>query len=335
MKLKALLRKYVTNNIWYKALAILFAFLLWLVILNTTDPDQTKTFTNIPVQILNEDKILDGTHVYTIASGDTTSVIVTGKKSILTELRSSDFNVTADFGELSITNAVPIKAELTGNMARYSSSLTVSTRDTSMIINLEDVASKQVNVELAYIGREPEDIVIDEANIAPKKITISAAESIVEAADKAVITANYADIDDGVTLTLTPEVRDENGKPVSQLGAIHLEDEEIEVEFKVSRVKDVPIVMNITGTPAEGYVFDGLELSQDTITVKGPKETLRFLRALMIPKEMVNLNGVSEDFEVEIDVSKFLPESITVFGESPTFTATVKIVSAEEAAGQE
>ena len=335
MKFKALLRKYVTNNIGYKVMAILFAFLLWLVILNSTDPEQTKTITNIPVQILNEDRILDGTHVYTIASGETTNIIVTGKKSIITELRASDFNVTADFNELSITNAVPIKAELTGTMARYSGSVNVSTRDTSMLINLEDMDSKQVNVELSYAGREPEDMVIEEANIAPKKITISAAESIVEAADKAVVTANYADIDDGVTLTLTPDVKDVNGRPVSQMGDVHLDETAIEVEFKVSRVKDVPIIINVTGTPAEGYVFDGLELSQDTISVKGPQQTLKFLRTLMLPKELININGASEDFDVEIDVSEYLPETLSVFGESPTFTATVKIVSAEEAAGQE
>ena len=331
MKFRQLLRKYVTNNIGYKVLAVIFAFLLWMVILNTTDPEQTKTISNIPVQILNEDKVLDGTHVYTIASGETTSVTVTGNKSIISEIRASDLSVSADFGELSITNAVPIKVELTGPMSRYSSQVTLNTRDTSMIINLEDLASKQVNVEIAYTGRELDDMVIDEANISPKKITITAAESIVEAAARAVVTANYNDIDDGVVLTLTPDVRDENGRPVSQMGDVHLDETEIDVEFKVSRTKDVPIVISVLGKPAEGYAFDGVELSQDTILVKGSKNDLRFLRSLFIPRELVNINGASEDFDVEIDVTPYLPEGITVFGESPTFTVTVKIVSIEDA----
>ena len=83
MKLRRILRKYIINNIGYKILAVVFSFLLWLVILNITDPEYTRTISNIPVQVVNENLVLDGDHVYTISSGDVTSIILTGKRSII------------------------------------------------------------------------------------------------------------------------------------------------------------------------------------------------------------------------------------------------------------
>ena len=144
MNLRKISRKYIFHNFGYKILAVIFAFVLWLVVLNITDPETTRTFSNIPIQILNEDKVLDGTHVYTISSGEYTSVSVTGKRSIITALSLSDFQATADFSELSITNAVPIKVELKGDKQRYSGQLTYYTKDTSMLINLENMTSKQI-----------------------------------------------------------------------------------------------------------------------------------------------------------------------------------------------
>ena len=48
-KIKAFLKKWIVNNIGFKILAVVFAFVLWLVILNTTDQETTRTITSIPV----------------------------------------------------------------------------------------------------------------------------------------------------------------------------------------------------------------------------------------------------------------------------------------------
>ncbi|MBR6349043.1 MAG: hypothetical protein IKR67_00695, partial [Lachnospiraceae bacterium] len=83
MKFKEILQKWVINNIGYKVLALVFAFVLWLVIVNLTDPTVSLTISNIDVEILNEDAVADGSHVYTIESGKVISVTVSGKRSIV------------------------------------------------------------------------------------------------------------------------------------------------------------------------------------------------------------------------------------------------------------
>ena len=43
--------KKLKNNFSLKLLAFLFAFMLWLIVVNIDDPVMTKTFTNIPVTV--------------------------------------------------------------------------------------------------------------------------------------------------------------------------------------------------------------------------------------------------------------------------------------------
>ena len=42
------------KNLWLKLLALVVAFIVWLVIINITDPTISRQFTDIPVDILNE-----------------------------------------------------------------------------------------------------------------------------------------------------------------------------------------------------------------------------------------------------------------------------------------
>lgn len=329
MRFRRILRKYIINNIGYKILAIVFSFFLWLVILNNTDPEKTRTISNIPVQIINEDLVLDGEHVLTISSGEVTSVILTGKRSIISSLTADDFSVTADFEELSITNAVPIKVALKGDKARYSNQISMTTRDSSMIISLEEMASKQIPVELEYKGEPLDSVLIEEANLYPKKLTINAPQSITDSAERAVVTVNYAEVSDDTILYLTPSVRDVNDNPIKDSPDISLDESQIIVEFKTSAKKNVPLSVRYSGKPAEGYVASDPELSQDFMAVKGPKEDIDALETIEIPAELLDISGATEDVVEEIDVTPYLPENITVYGESPTMTVTIHISPAD------
>jgi len=329
MKFQKILRKYIINNIGYKILAVVFSFLLWLVILNITDPEYTRTLSNIPVQIKNEYLVLDGTHVYTVASGDITNVIVTGKRSIISTLVSSDFVVTADFEELSITNAVPIRVELRSSKARYASQISMTTRDTNMIINLEEMTSAQIPVTLEYVGTGPDNIVIDEANLHPKKVTIDAPQSITESAAAAVVYADLSQIVSDTEMNLTPQILDAAGAPVKINDNTSLDVTEIVAQFRTSVKKNVPITVNMLGIPAPGYAVSGLELSQDTITIKGPADVIAGLENIELPPELLDVTGASDDIEIELDITPYLPEQVVVYGESPTLMVSARIVDEE------
>ena len=51
------MKKMLTNNISLKLLAVLFAIIFWLIVVNIDDPDVTRTFHGIPVTVLDEEVI--------------------------------------------------------------------------------------------------------------------------------------------------------------------------------------------------------------------------------------------------------------------------------------
>ena len=96
------------RNIGMKILSVGIAFLIWLLVTNTNDPVITKHFSDVKVQVENENALTDSGYAYKILEGDIVSFSVKGKKSILNNLSIDDFNVVADFSKLSLTDAIPI-----------------------------------------------------------------------------------------------------------------------------------------------------------------------------------------------------------------------------------
>ena len=274
MKFKQLFQKWVLNNLKYKIMAVVFAFVLWLVIVNIQDPEKNRTIYNIPVTIENADALADVDRVYSVASGDTVTVVVTGKKSIVDNLSASDFYASANFEELSVTNAVPIKVALTGSKAVYANDVTITPQTTSMILTLDDIVSKSIPVEIKYVGTLPEDEVIDSEVVDPEEIIITAPKQTLETILKIEATVNVDDIYDGAKLRATPIVQDYAGNTVEMEGDISSNCSEVTVEFGVSKLKKIELRVASSGVPAKGYEVENVTTSFDTIVVKGSEEAL-------------------------------------------------------------
>ena len=102
----------IMKNLWLKLLALVVAFIVWLVIINITDPTISRQFTDIPVDILNENVITSANQVYEVESGKTVDVTVKGKRSFIEELAEEDFYASADLSKLSTVNTAGIQVKL-------------------------------------------------------------------------------------------------------------------------------------------------------------------------------------------------------------------------------
>ena len=80
--------KTLVNNLGFKILAVVLAFILWLVVYNIDDPKKSKTFTtNVTVE--NASAVTDMNKCYEVLDGtNTVTFTVTGKRSELEKLKS-------------------------------------------------------------------------------------------------------------------------------------------------------------------------------------------------------------------------------------------------------
>ncbi len=334
-KVKTFLQKWIVNNLGYKILAVVIAFVLWLVITNTIDPVTSRTVSNIPVEILNEESVLDGTHVYTIMSGKNATVVVSGNRSIVGSLKASDFVATADFSELSITNAVPIKVELTGEKARYASSVTISLKTNSMVISLENMAEKGLDVEVQFTGQAPEDILIEDAAASPARVTLHAPESIIDTAERAVVLVNYSEVTGDVTLKKKPIIYDSSGALIELGDDIYLDESKVAVNITTTGIKSVPVSIEALGTPADGYELSGITCSKTSISIRGDEKTLEKISELKLPSDLLNINGSRRDVSITIDLEAYLPEGVTLYGDTGTITIVATISRVEQETSSE
>ena len=330
-KIKAFLKKWVLKNIGYKIAALIFAFVLWLVILNVTDPDISKTITGIPVTIENEDAVLDGTQIYEIVSGQTTSITVTGSRSIIGSLTADDFSATVDFTELSITNAVLITVELTGDMSKYSSKVDISVKTTSMVISLDEITSLKVPVEVEYTGILDTDEVIDSVSVTPEYVTVTAPQSVLDTVDSAVVYIDYSVISGDTSVRTSVTLYDSNAEEVDLGDYGSIDYSTVLVDIGATYTKTVAVYMeDPDGTPADGYEFDSLSYSLTSVTIKGSKTLIDSIDSIVLPAALLDISGADGNVSVTVSLADYLPDGVTVYGAVSTVVVTAKIVEIEE-----
>ena len=114
--------KQITSNWGLKLVSLAIAIVLWLIVVNIDDPVTKKQFYNIPVEMIHEEALDSVGKVYEVTEGSVVSVTVEGKRSLIDNLKNTDFVATADLSKLSITNAVPIEVSL----QKYADRVTVT-----------------------------------------------------------------------------------------------------------------------------------------------------------------------------------------------------------------
>ncbi len=329
-KIKEFLQKWVVHNIGYKIGALAFAFVLWLVVVNINDPTINRTIVNIPVTILNEEKVLDGSRVYTIESGETATITISGNRSIVSGLTADDFVAKADFSELSITNAVPITVELASESARYSGSVNITVRTTSMVIKLENMGEKNIPVEGVVNGTPANNIFVEDVATSPAQVTLRAPESVLEEAEKAVAYIDAKNVSGDMVTDCNLVILNSKGGEISQTEDIKLSESTVAVQIKTSLSKTVGILITPVGTPAEGMECTGITYSKEKVTIRGAKEILDSIREITLPSELLSIEGKDKDVSISVDLSKYLPKGVVIGNDSATITITATIENKQE-----
>ena len=85
------MRNKIIKNLGLKILALITAVVLWLVVVNISDPVISTTFSDVPVEILNASLLTSEGKVYQVLEDtDKVSITVAAKRSILDYLNNSN-----------------------------------------------------------------------------------------------------------------------------------------------------------------------------------------------------------------------------------------------------
>lgn len=321
------LGKILTNNFGLKILAVFFAVILWLVVVNVDDPTKPKKMT-ATVTLENVDYMDTLGKCYEVMDDSTTvTFTISAKRSILDSINASDFTVKANMEKIEYNEKTEMyQIPITITPVRYTSQITVTSQTQYVTVALEDLTKKKVMITANTEGTVASgcalgNVTIDTTNV----INISGPESIVSQVDSAVATINVEGMSTDITDNVIPVLYDKSGNIVDTT-KLTLSVDSVTVSAIILNTKEVGINFQTTGIQEEGYEITGIECDPVTVTIKGTASALNTIDSIDIPEEVLDISGITEDLTKEVDITSYLPSGIAlVDSDSSKISVTVHV----------
>lgn len=291
------------NNIWVKLSTAFIVFMVWGIIINSVNPVINKQFTGVPINVVNADVIGDMNLTYSIEGNSLTDVVITDRKDIVDNIRSSDISITADLRELSITNSVLLKAEL----ARYPTAL-VKLSKPSINVHIEEIVTTEIDIETKLIGKNNDNYYISEIELNESTLTISGAKSVINKIGSAVIELNQETLNHNMSINCYIKILDKNGEEIDK-ELLNMSIDKVEARVTLYETKEIPINILITyGNDNLRDLVKSVEYSADSIYVAGNQMDLDLIQSLNIEVPIdISIGEVSKSkFIKSIDVNEYI-----------------------------
>ncbi len=322
------MKENILSNFGLKVIAVLVAFLIWLMVINGDDPVKTETFRNVPVTVKNADIFMEKVKkVYkprenaeTGQEMDTVTVYVKARRSVLDRLSADSFTVTADFENIvEELNTIPLDIVCTTVPTLTMKDMWCDMR--SFKVELEDVKDATFVVSTREEGTPESGYQVGKMEITTgESIAIAGPESDMKKIGKIILPVNVDGLKKSRTVSAEIQIYDKNEEQftASQMerltiktleGKVFKEDK-LNVSVDIWKVrKGVRPSVEVAGTPAWGYRIAEITTAPETISVAGERSVLEELGFSLDVKGQVSAQGASATFSKEINLQDYLEES--------------------------
>lgn len=309
------MKKSLMNNISLKLLAFLFAFLLWLIVVNIDDPIIDKTFSDIPVTVEHAEVITGQQKTYQIVDNtQTVAVTVYAKRSVLNKMTAEDIQATADMKELYLESQIPIEVKIAGYEGRYDS---VSSNPRNLQIKIEKNASKSFAITPVATGTVRDGYLLGELKSSPEKVTINGPESVIERISRVTAEVDVSGLARNSDLETSLRFFDADNEEIDQsLLGNNLGSYGVSVNVSLLNTRTIPVVLDTSNVAAEeGYSIADITWTPQEIVLAGTEEDLQDVNDIYIPASALGGEPVRKKTDITIDITEYLPENVQLLDE--------------------
>ncbi len=300
------MKKKLTHNLGLKLASLVLAFILWFLVVTINNPKDTTYFSNIRVNLINTELLDKENKVYEVLDNtDVVRVTVEAPRSIIAQLRASDIVAEADVSKLTDINTIAISYYV-----QKAEPVSVEGDHDVVRLSVEDKASKWVKLQSSVIGEVAEGYMVANASPDQTMIEVTGPKSAVEK-------VNYAKVEidvNGATTDLSANVEirlfDKEDNLVAQDNLIKNVDY-AHMFVSVLATKEVPIELNVMGTPDEDFMVTGVvESKPTTVKIAGVSSVLANLNKISISQEELNITGAVDSVTAIINIREYLPDNV-------------------------
>ncbi|MDC7278883.1 MULTISPECIES: CdaR family protein [Pseudobutyrivibrio] len=316
----------LTKDVGLKILAIVFSFLLWLVVVNIDDPKQTRTFTSV-VTVTNEDVLTQAGKLYEIKDGvNTVSFRVTAKRSIIEKLSPSDFSAVADMNNLENSERVPV----TIAAKSYVNYITISSRQNYLYVNLKDLTTERFLIDAQTFGELEPELAVEEVTCSPTVITVTGPQDIVNKIESVVASANITGVTGNFTENVIPKFYDAKGEVVDT-SSLNMSVSTVSVSVSFVNTKAADIVVKTSGILSPELTLGSIKTDPSSVMIIGEPSALNEVSNITIPETVINLSNLTGSFTTSVDISAYLPEGVQL-AEGTSSKVSIYVTMANETA---
>lgn len=310
------MKKTLTNNLGLKLLAFFAAVMLWIIVVNIDDPYSKKTFTNVPVTVINTEVLAEEQQTFQIVDNtQTVSVVVDAKRSVLNKIRTEDIVAVADMKELTLKTQIPIDVTIEGFSGKYESAVATPR---NLQVKLEEEEIKKFPIVPTTTGTVRDGYVLGEIKAVPEKVSIRGPKSVIEKINKVGTSVNVSGLSRDTVLSSELVLYDEEGEIIDQtLLTNNLGSDGVGVKVTLLHTKEVPIEFDTSEiSAASGYEFTGITFEPQKVSVAGAEADLEQITSIQVPASALQMSALKTKTEKVVKIAEYLPEHIQLTDEN-------------------
>lgn len=320
------MKEKIFNNLSLKIVSAVFAVILWTVIVNIYDPNTSYTFSNITVQLVNTQSLTEKNYTFEVVDGGKISVTVSGPKSVVTDLKTSDIAATADLSKVTaFTDYVDIQVQVV-KMDRCLITFEAVPRTSALKLSIENRDTNTYAVNVNTTGTPANGYAVASTTTSPTYIKVTGPTSLVEGVASVGVDVDVSGAKGTVNTQSDINMYDSDGNIIAN-EELEMSSETADVIVEMARTKTVPVVVKTSGTPSQDCVVTGTSLSQTSVVISGQQEALSKIDNITIPSSAVSVDGLSEDKTYTFKLTDYVPSGVKIVSDS-RLQVTIKISKA-------
>ncbi len=300
-----------SNRFGSALLSLAIAFGLWMFVDSNVSEVDDNTFYNIPIIIEGESKLGENNLMITGKSSETVSLLLSGSRSDLNKVDSSNITVKADVSQILEPGDHQIYPKISYPADVSNNAFTVENRTPSDIyISVDYRRTLEIPVKIKWTGTRSEDRIYDTENymLDYSKITISGPAAVADKIASALLEIDLTGRTESISESFRYTLCDENDEPVDAR-QITTNVEEIRLDAQIHRIQELKLALNVNYGGGASSKNTTVKIEPATLRVSGGDAVLNQLGDSFIIGN-VNLADM-EKSHVDQTLTITLPEGVT------------------------
>lgn len=309
----------ITNNSRSKVLSVVFAIIFWLFVMDQENPEMSKWIENVPVELKNEQMLLDDGLIIMDKTEKLINVEIKGRRNEVMDVKADDIRITANLlGYGKGNNSVVLdKAILHENVVISE----VSQQEVKLFIDQIIEVAKPVDVGI--VGKIKSGFIKDSINILPGEVIVKGPETFVNTVSIIKGEIDVTDLTEDTNKEVAVYAVDNDGNTVTN---IELGVQYVDVQMSIKKVKNINVLPNLVGELNTDYKIVNIALSPSEIVLKGHKDIIDSIEALST--NPIDVSELTSTTEIKADIT--IPDGTNIMYFEPPFNLTVEVEKAEE-----